>query len=187
MSQKVEFAYFADAQHFTHLAESSAVCHFCREERPCLDGGTFYGDEEIAAICPACLQQGKLETLDIEVNDIDASKLAGTPEEVAAIYREITYRTPQIPTWQEFIWPVRDGKAYRFVKIASKPDYIEDKTEEEGKRLFVASLHDNDQDVDWLWSMLPEEPIRSVEEGQFDLAFYLFESEGVRLTTWDAN
>ncbi len=182
------FPYFADAQNFAYLTDDAVACHFCGEERVCLDGSHFYGEEEIEAICTECMKKGRLKELGIVVNDIDPSELAGPEEEVKAIVEEISYRTPKVPTWQDSMWPVRNGKAYRFLKIASKLDYTEGRSEAEAKTVFIESLHDNlNDDVDWLWTMLPEHPIRNIKEGQYNLSFYLFESDGVPLTTWDAN
>ena len=141
-----EFPYFADAQNFAYMTEGVVRCHFCGEERSCLDGGHFYGEGEIEAVCTACMKKGRLKELGIVVNDIDTHELAGTKEEVIAISEEIAYRTPQVPTWQDSTWPVRNGKAYRFIKIASKLDYTSGRSEEEGKSLFVKSLHDNTND-----------------------------------------
>ena len=186
--KEFEFLYFADAQNFAYMTQGVVACHFCGKDRACLDAGHFYGEEEIKAVCTECMKKGRLKDLDIAVNDIDTSGLAGTKEEVRAIAEEIVHRTPKVPTWQASMWPVRDGKAYRFIKIASKLDYTRGASEEEGKKIFSKSLrYDTIDDIDWLWSNLPEHPIRNIEEGQYDVSCYLFESDGVLLTTWDAN
>ena len=180
-----DFPYFADPGNFADMPGGAEACRFCKEDWS--DGGHFYGEEEIETMCLECMRQGKLKALGIAVNYIDRSKLSGTKEEVDAIVEEIVYRTPQIPSFLDSTWPVRNGKPYRFIKIASREDYTQGRSEEEGKRVFTESLHGNDNDnVDWLWSMLPEHSIRNIKECQCDLAFYLFESHGDLLTTWDA-
>jgi len=91
------------------------------------------------------------------------------------------YRTPSLPTWQDSFWPIKNGRPYRFLKIASKRDYA-------SKAEFIDSLHDCDiDDLDRLWDILPDHAIRNMKEGQYDVSFYLFDFEADRLTVWDAN
>jgi hypothetical protein len=48
-------------------------------------------------------------------------------------------------------------------------------------------LDGTDEDPEWLWGMLPDREIRNMTEGQYNVSFYLFELDGEKLTTWDAN
>lgn len=175
------FTYFADPHAFAYMAESGAECHFCKSSGDCLDGGNLAGQETITAVCFSCLKAGRLIDLDISANEIRRSALdpkLGDPDKIS---NEIVYCTPSLPTWQDSSWPVKGGRPYRFLKIASKRDYA---TKEE----FLDSLHDcGDDDTAWLWNMLPDHLIRNMKEGQYDISFYLFDHDGDKLTIWDAN
>ena len=96
-----------------------------------------------------------------------------------AVSNEITYCTPSIPTWQDSYWLVKNGKPYKFIKIASRLDY-------DSKEHFVATLFDCDSDPE-LWDMLPGHKIEKMKDGQYDISFYLFEQSGDKITIWDAN
>ena len=74
---------------------------------------------------------------------------------------------------------MKNGKPYRFIRIASKLDYA-------GSEEFVASLFDCERDSE-LWRILPDCKITNMKEGQYDVSFYLFELNGDKLTIWDAN
>ncbi|MEO0795595.1 MAG: CbrC family protein [Verrucomicrobiota bacterium] len=188
MKTEFEFTYFADPKNFAYMHEGTPKCNFCGQEKECLDGDHFFGEEKIEAICFKCMKEGMLEELDISGNDCYVGALSGTEEENKRTSREITYCTPKLPTWQDAEWPIKNGKAYKFLKIASKTDYIRNDNESEGKAMFIQSLHDNENDdFDWLWSMLPDQPVTNMKEGQYDLSFYLFTLNGELLTIWDCN
>lgn len=172
----MNFAFFKDPRSYAFLADEGVKCGFCSTSEDCLDGANLHGVEDIEAVCFKCMQAGKLIELDIYANNILEDQLSGDKESISNI---ITYMTPSIPAWQDLSWPVKNGVPYKFIKIASKLDY-QDKDE------FVASLFDCDQDPD-LWDMLPDHKINNMKEGQYDLSFYLFESDGDKLTLWDAN
>ena len=176
----MSFRYFKDPRAFAYMAEGGEACHFCKSTTDCLDGEHFYGDNEIKAVCFSCMQAGRLIELDISANEIDESELDPNLVDIELVAKEITYCTPMLPTWQEALWPIKGGKPYRFVKIASRVDYA-------SKQQFMESLADQSGDVDWLWDMLPDHKIESIDEGQYDLSFYLFDSDGDKLTIWDAN
>jgi hypothetical protein len=126
------------------------------------------------------MQAGRLVDLEVSANEIDASGLDPRVVDVEGAAREITYCTPSVPTWQDSFWPIKNGRPYRFVKIASKVDY-------ESKEHFLGSLLENSDDPEWLWDMLPNHRIGTIKEGQYDVSFYLFEHGADKLTTWDAN
>jgi hypothetical protein len=46
---------------------------------------------------------------------------------------------------------------------------------------------ENSDDPEGLWDMLADHKIENMKQGQYDVSFYLFEFEGDKLTTWDAN
>ena len=176
--QEMSFKYFANPRAFAYLADEGQACHFCKATADCLAGANLFGQEDIDAVCFDCMAAGKLIELDISANDINESDLDSALNS-EAVSNEITYCTPSFPTWQDSQWPVKNGKPYRFIKIASKLDY-------DSKEHFVATLFDCDQDPE-LWDMLPDHKIENMKEGQYDISFYLFEDSGEKLTTWDAN
>ncbi|RYD43137.1 MAG: hypothetical protein EOP85_10480 [Verrucomicrobiaceae bacterium] len=177
----MSFTYFADPLAFAFMAEPDTECYFCRSTEGCLDGYCLKGVETVEAVCLSCLREGRLKDLEIAANEINHAALDPgkcDPQEVAD---EITYRTPSLPTWQDGWWPVKGGRACRFVKIASKQDYL-------SKEEFLGSLHDcENDDMEELWGRLPEHAIRNLKEGQDDVSFYLFDDDGVKVTVWDAN
>jgi len=124
------------------------------------------------------MAEGKLIELDITANEINEAALA-TDVDPEGVSNEITYCTPALPTWQDSFWPVKDGKPYKFIKIASQLDY-------DSKEQFVKTLFDCEPDAD-LWDMLPDKKIENMKDGQYDVSFYLFEDSGDYLTIWDAN
>lgn len=175
------FTYFADPLAFAFMAEPGTECHFCRSTEDCLDGYCLRGVETVEAVCLSCLQDGRLMDLEIAANEIDPTALDPETCDPQAVAHEIIYRTPPLPTWQDSLWPVKGGRACRFLKIASKQDYV-------SKDEFRGSLHDSDNgDAEELWVRLPEHPIHHLKEGQYDISFYLFDDDGAKLTVWDAN
>jgi len=176
----MSFKYFENPAAFAYMAEDGQACHFCEATGDCLDGAHFFGQEDIDAICFKCMQAGRLVDLDISANDIDASALDSSLVDSDQVSNEITYCTPSVPTWQDSSWPIRNGRPYRFIKIASKRDY-------KSKEQFLGSLMEKNDDPEWLWSVLPDHKVENMKEGQYDISFYLFELKGDKLTTWDAN
>lgn len=176
----MSFTYFENPKAFAYMAESGQICHFCQATDNCLDGAHFFGQEEIDAICFSCMKNGRLIDMDISANEINVSVLNPSLVDIDKVSNEITYCTPSVPTWQDSFWPIKNGRPYKFVKIASKIDY-------ESKEQFIGSLFENSNDPEWLWNMLPDHKIENIKEGQYDLSCYLFELEGNKLTIWDAN
>lgn len=176
----MSFKYFKNPIAFAYMAEKGVACHFCGATSDCLDGTHFFGQEDIGAICFTCMKTGRLIELDISTNEIDEFSLDSRIEDSDQVANEITYCTPSVPTWQDSSWPVKNGRPYKFIKIASKLDY-------ESKAQFLSSLFEKSEDPEWLWNMLPDHKIENMEEGQYDISFYLYELKGDIITTWDAN
>lgn len=175
------FTYFADPLAFAFMAEPDTECHFCRSTEDCLDGYCLRGVETVEAVCFSCLRDGRLMDLEIAANEIDRAALDPGKCDPPAVADEITYRTPPLPTWQDGLWPVKGGRACRFLKIASRQDYA-------SKEEFLGSLHEcGDHDAGELWDLLPEHQINHLKDGQYDISFYLFDDDGTKLTVWDAN
>lgn len=126
------------------------------------------------------MKAGRLVDLDISANEISPSALDPTLLDVGQVSREIIYCTPSLPTWQDCSWPVKNGKPYRFMKIAAKLDY-------DSQSQFTTSLLSKSDDPEWLWDMLPDHKVENMKDGQYDVSCYLFELEGKKLTIWDAS
>ena len=89
----------------------------------------------------------------------------------------------KLPTWQDCFWPFVDGDFATFIKIASKPDFTD-------QQHFVNSILTDDAgdtDAEWLWEMLPDHPVSTIKEGQYDISVYLFRRADRMVTIWDAN
>src|SRR6478735_34647 len=124
----MDFTYFADPIAFAYIAEPDAECHFCKSSGECLDGDNLAGLETITAVCLSCLKAGRLLELDISTNQILTSALDPKLGDLESISNEIVYSTPSLPTWQDSFWPIKNGRPYRFIKIASKRDYVDRKS-----------------------------------------------------------
>lgn len=175
----MSFRYFKDPRAYAFMDEEGEACHFCKSTTDCLSGEHIFGEDDMGAVCFSCMQAGRLIDLDISGNRIDRNKLDPNLVDVEKVVEEITYCTPLLPTWQETFWPVKGGKPYRFVKIASKVDY-------ESKQQFVDSLFHTVGDADWIWNVMPDHKIENMSEGQYDVSCYLFDSDGDILTMVDA-
>ena len=180
------FPYFADPVNFAYLRDDNAPCHFCGATSHRLNGDNLYGTEAIDAVCFGCVEKGALIDLDISTNDVDVDVVRAAIDDNAAVEsltNTIIYRTPGLPTWQDCWWPFLDGDFATFLKIAAKPDFT-------NQRQFVDSvLADDSADTDpeWLWTMLPDHPVSTIKEGQYDISVYLFRRDNRMVTIWDAN
>jgi uncharacterized protein CbrC (UPF0167 family) len=174
--QKIEFRYFRNPKDYAFRTDEAKPCSVCGKEGIWFDGGGFYGADDIDCICDTCLSEGKLKELEIETNEA----FEGSEEQ----REEIVFRTPALPTWQDRCWPFRDGDYCQFEKIASKVDFT-DKTE------FISSFSKEDQensDLSDIWeNYLPEKPITSIQDGNYDISIYLFTRNGQKHCTWDAS
>jgi uncharacterized protein CbrC (UPF0167 family) len=174
--QKIEFRYFRDPQNFAFRTDEEKICPICGEKETWLDGGGFYGANDIECICDTCLSEGKLKELEFETNEA----FEGTVEQK----EEIVFRTPALPTWQDRCWPFRDGDYCVFEKIASKVDFT-------SKEEFVGSFTKEDQensDLSDIWdNYLADNPITSIQDGNYDISIYLFTRNGKKHCTWDAS
>lgn len=171
----MKYKYFRDPINFAFRVENETPCSICNESGIWFDAGGYNGSNEIDCICDKCLSNGELKKLDIESNE--ASE--GSIEEIETII----YMTPSLPTWQDNVWPFIEGEYCIFEKIASKKDFRD-------KEEFVNSFSDSDKadsDLNWLWDILPEQQIRNLKEGNFDVSVYLFTSNGKNVCIWDAN
>jgi len=181
-----DFPYFADPLHFAHLADPGTPCDLCGDIGAVFDAQGFYGTQPLHAICSACLKGGRLADVGASTNEVamaELVRLLGSEERAHELRVEIECRTPALPTWQDRRWPLVGGEFPRFIKIASRPDCIDPED-------LLASIPEEfrfGHDAQGLWDMLPEAPITSIADGNYDTSFYLFSSSKGKLCTWDSN
>jgi uncharacterized protein CbrC (UPF0167 family) len=170
----MNFEYFRYPEKFSFMTENPESCSVCSEIKKCFDAAGYSGVRDIDYICVDCLKAGKLIELGIEsnLNFDDGSEAAKT----------ITYKTPALPTWQDTVWPMVDGRFPIFECIASKEDF-NDRNE------FLNSFIEEDQtksDIEWIWDSLPPKKLNSYKDGG-DVSVYLFTLDSKKYWIWDAN
>lgn len=201
----MNFKYFKHANKFANWLEEPTTCDFCEAEKRCIDASTFYGEDELAAICADCLKTGKLR-------DVDAFTCEGDIEELQKQLKalhptlseaelqklsiektdELERTTPKITAWQDWFWPCAGGEYCSFIGYGSKAMYHDLDPDGDGEEFFKNSMYhtvEDLSDVDELWEeSLPEDAIESLEETtEMDTLFYVFRSQdGKRIfTVWD--
>jgi hypothetical protein len=163
------YQYFKEPHKYAFL-EDQEQCDFCKKPvfplyQVC--------DEDYNAVCDECLKSGILLEHDIWMNVVNNE----LPD--AQI---IEYKTPPIPTWQDLGWPVVNNKFCKFIKIADKHDFSEDIN-----KFKTTALRIVDEDLlNDLWEFLPENPVTCLKNGDYNISFYLFESEGNLYWLYDA-
>jgi len=182
----IQFKYFAEPMNFSFITKQMDGCSICGSNEICFDTTGYYGTNSIECICPKCLKDGKLIELDICANDLpyDFKNESLTDQSnIDDLTNEIVYRTPRLPTWQDMRWPIKNGDFCRFIKIASKVDF------QNPEDLFysISSGYKKDKNAAQLWDMLPSKKITSLEDGNYNVSFYLFDSFGEKVVTWDCN
>jgi uncharacterized protein CbrC (UPF0167 family) len=180
------FTYFADPLHFAHLAAPGTPCDFCRRRELAFDGGGFYGERDVQAICVDCLRSGRLRDVGASTNEVTVTNLAqrlGSEQRARDVKLEIECCTPALPTWQDREWPFFDGEFPCFIKIASQPDFVD----KDDLYRSIPEHYRFGRDADEFWSLLPATRITSLADGNYDTSFYLFRLTTGKLCTWDCN
>lgn len=171
----IKFKYFRDPDNFAYKINEASNCSLCDKIGLWFDAGGFYGINEIECICDSCLLAGGLKELEIETNEAQD----GSSEDIETII----YKTPSLPTWQDRVWPFVNNSCCTFEKIASRTDF-------ESKEEFQTSFSESDKidsDLDWLWETLPDKPITSHKDGNYNVSVYLFTCDSKKYCTWDAS
>lgn len=180
------FTYFKDHLAYSFLSDGPVDCANCGKHVVCHSLSDDFGDTDKTDLCFSCLNNGAAQKVDHWLNDaypteaviqkhgeLKARQMADT----------ITYCTPMLPTWQGMAWPILDGDFCRFIKLASQADFAN------AEDLHACVPEDElfghgPQD---LWEIIPEKPITSLKDGNYDISFYLFESKNKKLVLWDAS
>lgn len=185
----MEFKYFKDPKNFSYIIKNQSHCSVCSDLTVCFDATLYYGRTEIERICAKCLKNGSLISLDISVNNINEQDLInyfGESLKASEFGNQIVYMTPKLPTWQDIEWPFKNGEFGVFEKIASKLDF----KGENPKQIFKNSFSPSEQessDLDYLWDTLPNQAIKDIDSGSYDISIYLFKFGNEQFCTWDAS
>lgn len=204
---EINFTYLEHPEKYSPLSEEEETCDFCGQEKLCMDASFLFGEEEYDFICPECLAGGKLIDREIFTCDGDIDELRRQlrvlhPEwseemieadaEKKTIVLEKT--TPQLISWQDWVWPAADGDYCRFIGYGSKEMFAALAPGTNGQELFKNSLYytiDEDVDDDELWEeVLPDEDITDYNDSaELPVLFYVFRSlhSDRIVTVWDSN
>lgn len=201
----VKFQYFAQPEKFGAFLEDETICACCQQTKHCLDASTFYGEEEIAAICLECLANGELKSRDIFTCEGDVEELT---EQIQALHPEwsaaeveksvaektemLEKTTPKVVSWQDWVWPCADGDYCTFIGYGSKALYNRLAKDKDGDWLFQRSIYHRlkyQADSDELWEeSMPAKEIKDEAASQdYELLFYVFKSRSSDqlVTIWD--
>ena len=172
-----EFRYFAEPHgpSSTWTADQRA-CDLCGEVRAGYEG-PYYGVEEIDFVCEPCLVAGRLAERDATTNDGHAT--VADPERRA----ELEQRTPQLSTWQDWLWPAHCGDFCRFELEAGQRELVAAAPDGDGPGFLAAHLDPSEAPLEWTWV-----PPTLAGEGGFEVGVYLFRCLecGTHVVRWDA-
>ena len=201
------YKYFKHPNRLAAFHDEAIACQICEEKKTCLDASSFYGEDELEAVCEDCVKAGRLKEIGACTNDADAEMLVKQLEELHPdwtkdqLYQdakaktdELELRTPPVLSWQEWKYPVADGDYCQFIGFASKQDYIKlafaaDVDDE--KEFFASTLYDTfaeDTNVDGVWKSLADRRIKTVaQSNDYFLLVYLFKSvhSETYVSVWD--
>lgn len=131
------FRYFLYPHNFSSYSPELHKCDLCQKEKTGYEG-PFYGDRDLEFICEECLIQGHLSELNTFTNDCDVNTLKQqitqryadyTDQQVEELAQEksfeITYCTPRIQTWQDYLWPAHCGDYCRFIKEVGQIELLQ--------------------------------------------------------------
>lgn len=200
------FKYFDRPDIFTDLKENENTCDFCEQTKSCFDAESFYGRENINAICPDCLATGKLYKTDAFTCSGDTVELKRqikelypnltdkeVEQQVKVKTEELEKTTPHLVTWQDWDWPCADGDYCQFKGFGSKALFKRFSEGNNEKEFFVNSIYYNlrDSDLDYLWEeVIPEKEIKNyIDSMEYGALFYIFKSlnSDKVVTIWDCN
>lgn len=203
----MQFRYFDKPELFTGYIDEPAECDICGKETTCFDATLFYGEDELEAVCPACLAAGKLNKRDIFTNQGDSSELKRqliqlnpklSDTEINKLVKqkttELEKTTPHLISWQDWDWPSADGDYCSFIAYGSKPFFEKIANGHNAKEVFKESIYysmEDDTDADMLWEDdMPEKEIKNYDDSsQYTTLFYVFKSlhSDKIITIWDCD
>jgi uncharacterized protein CbrC (UPF0167 family) len=102
---------YDDGQYFECSHETCELC-----ARPCVwkyTGGIYVAGPEPSILCARCIANGALRAFFGDRNfQLQSADLPGADPDLTD---EVQHRTPGVPSYQDFDWPVLDGKPMAFV------------------------------------------------------------------------
>ena len=142
------YRYFERPHQFSTYRMEPRACDLCGLQRPGYDAGGF---SDLDVVCEECLAGGRLAEDNVATNEGDRKRLG---EQVRQMRTELTeaevdeymearthgleQRTPQLPSWQPFCWPVHCGDYCRYVKEVGQGDLNGLAPDGDGLAFFIA-------------------------------------------------
>lgn len=192
------YRYFERPHQFSTYHVEPRACDLCGHQRPGYDAGGF---SDLDAVCEECLAGGRLAEGDAATNVGDPKRLGEQVRQmrpeltegevdayVEARTHELERRTPQLPSWQPFCWPVHCGDYCRYLKEVGRRDLTELASDGNGLAYFT------EHDVTGLggtaevWSTIrPDAPNNNAIS--YGVGVYLFRclSCGEYVILWDCD
>ncbi|MCE3230014.1 MAG: hypothetical protein K0S32_4565 [Bacteroidetes bacterium] len=199
----MDFKYIEKADQLVGFLKEETECDCCKQIKTCFDGEGFRGTDELKAVCPDCLKNGKLMELDVSACNGDVVELKKQiiqlkPESSAeAVDRLVNIKTnelektsPRLVTWQDWDWPAADGDYCRFIGFGSKPFYTDLAKGNNVEEFFKNSFYDPESYYDYLWGYVPDKKIKNYDDSnQYGTLFYVFKSLNSErvFTVWDCD
>ena len=76
------YKYFKHPNRLAAFHDEAIACQICEEKKTCLDASSFYGEDELEAVCEDCVKAGRLKEIGACTNDADAEMLVKQLEEL---------------------------------------------------------------------------------------------------------
>ncbi|GAB3913715.1 hypothetical protein GCM10028803_58230 [Larkinella knui] len=199
------FKYVDKPEVFIGLGDEETPCDLCHQQKPCFDAAAFFGEEEMAWICPDCLANGRLYERDSYTCQGDVMELkrqlkalnpALTKADIEDLADQKTLElektTPHLITWQDWEWPCADGDYARFIGYGSRPFYQHLAGGSDAESFFKKSIdyaQNEAPNPDELWEDVPKKSINNyADSSEYSTLFYVFKSlhSDRIITLWDS-
>jgi uncharacterized protein CbrC (UPF0167 family) len=180
-----KFEYFTNPLLYANLTKRKRPCAICEVIEICFDSSNFHGNDFYGSICQECLRNGKIKDLGLSTNgyaEVNQDQLTGSADEIARKIFKIKYCTPELPTWQDTIWPIMKGDFCIFEKVSSKMDYPGGPAE---LHSYIPDNYRYDDTAEYLWDLIPDFEQDNTTETDSDTRFYLFTFNGGKLVIFD--
>lgn len=161
-----DFRYFVGPRESTASTwtDDPQDCGICGEVRPGY-AGPYYGVGDLDFVCEPCLEAGRLAEKDFRTNE-------GEPGPPLDRRAELERRTPNLVTWQDFLWPAHCNDFCRFEREVGQRE-LDALSGDDGAAFFRAHVHPSQAELDFGWEDLPlHGPSRRDESNS--LSVYLF-------------
>ncbi|WP_138995268.1 CbrC family protein [Larkinella sp. C7] len=200
------FTYFDQPARWIGVSDQETRCDLCHQQKPCFDATGFFGEDELAFICPDCLSNGRLYERDSYTCQGDVAELKRQLKSLhPALSKaelddladqktlELEKTTPHLVTWQDWEWPCADGEYARFIGYGSRPFYTKLVGNSDARMLFEKSIYytlAEESDAEELWEDVPRKLIVDyADSSKYSTLFYVFKSlhSDQIITLWDSD